>query len=391
MMIQFQTQVEYYENKIPVNIQIFITRGLFSLTTTSEISEIRQNLVLKLPVILKKKSIAYSKLKLRISSNLPQKISKVIDIHKLESPIVSAVCDALTDSTQVQQNYPSKNLSLTPELKLTKPNLNQNQSKIRRTNLKFAAATINILQSQDISAIYMVSSQALSLSIAKYYKIKYCPNLFIFNFYKHPELINTLAIFLEAYTDRKQKIALIGIENLSTSRQETLFQLVKDRISSCLFLIKPCRCGNFLNNNKQCLCHSLIRSKNLDALSGELISAIDFNISFFESNSKPGTIISDFFYTTLSDQLFDMESFQDKHLLSINICPYIKSYIEDLYSCFNLQPSLVKSLVRFACILAYLRGRHELLFSDIFDVINLQSNWYKYAKHSEFIQHRPMA
>ena len=63
MMIQFQTQVEYYENKIPVKIQVFVSRGLHSLSTTNEISEIRSNLSVKIPVFLKKRSIAYSKLK----------------------------------------------------------------------------------------------------------------------------------------------------------------------------------------------------------------------------------------------------------------------------------------------------------------------------------------
>ena len=390
MMIQFQTQVEYYENKIPVNIQIFITRGLFSLTTTSELSDIRANLSLKLPVILKKKSIAYSKLKIRISSTLSQRISKVIDIHKLEHPIASAISDFLSEDKEVSKTYTASRLSLSQR---KTPNSNYSSTpkqKLPKANLTFACQTIRILQSQNISAMYLVTTQKLALILAQIYKKEIEPNLLIFNFYKNPESIMTLGVFLHEHTSVNHKLAFIGIENLPKTRQESLYQFIKDRISNCLFFMKPCRCGNFLNNNKQCLCHSLIRSKSLDSLSGELISALDFNISFFESNSNPGMVISDFFYTTITDQALALESINPSCLDSIQISSYLQLYIEDLYTTFNLQPSLVKSLIKFSCFLAYLRGRSELLFADIFDVINLQANWYKYAKNSEFIQHRPL-
>jgi len=387
-MIQFQTQVEYYENKIPVNIQIFITRGLFSLTTTSELSDIRANLSLKLPVILKKKSIAYSKLKIRISSDLPPRLVKYIDAHMLESPIASAICDSLTGKDSLRSYYNPSHLKLNNDSHEKAPISFIKNSK---HNLDFAVTTINLLQVQKISAIYFVDTQDLGLSISLEYKDRYSPKIFIFNLYKNPEIINSLSVFLPHFLNIDQKLIFIGLENLPKTKQETLFQLIKNNIKNCIFFIKPCRCGNFLNNNKQCVCHSLVRSKNLDTLSGELISALDFNINFFESSSKSGLIISDFFYTTIMDNLEDLDGFNTKGLDSISISSYLKTYIEDLYTTFQLTPDLIKSIVRFACILAFLRGRDELLFSDIFDVINLQSNWYKYAKNSKFIQHRPLA
>lgn len=386
MMIQFQTQVEYYENKIPVKIQIFITRGLYTLSTTNEISEIRSNLSVKIPVFLKRRSIAYSKLKLRISTDLSPKIAKLVDLYTLESPIASALQHALSESQCVQRFYPQAYLSLDSQKHQILMATNKH-----KYDLEIACAIINLFLKHSISTIYLVDNQELSLLLAKAYKSKYSKSTFIFNFYKNPEIINSLFIFLKTYQTSSHKLAFIGIENLPKQKQETLYQIIKHSIQDCLFFVKPCRCGNFLNNNKQCLCHSLIRSKNMDCLSGELISALDFNISFFESNSKSGMVITDFFYTTMINQLLDLENLTHKQLSTIYISTYLKSYIEDLYTNFHLQPSLIKSLVTFACILAYLRGRNELIFADLFDVINLQSNWYKYAKNSEFIQHRPLA
>ena len=129
----------------------------------------------------------------------------------------------------------------------------------------------------------------------------------------------------------------------------------------------------------------------MDNLSGELISAIDFTVNLFESNTQKGLIVSDFFFTTLADNIQDLNKITHKDLESIYICSFLQSYLEDLYSTFDVPKPLIKSLVTFSSILAYLRGRNELLFGDIFDVINLQSNWYKYAKDSKFIQHRPLA
>jgi len=387
MMIQFQTQVEYYENKIPVKIQIFVTRGLYNLSTTNEISELRSNLSLKIPVFIKKRSIAYSKLRLRISTDLSPKIAKLVDLYTLESPIASALQHALSEGHCVQSFYPQGYLTLDSQ----KHQVAISQNNKHKYNLELACSIMKLFMKHSISTIYLVDSQELSLLLAKTYMSKHAKFTFIFNFYKNPEIINSLCVFLQAYQTSNHKLAFIGVENLPKQRQETLYQTIKNSIPNCLFFIKPCRCGNFLNNNKQCLCHSLIRSRNMDSLSGELISALDFNISFFESNSKSGMVVSDFFYTTMIDQLFDLENLTHKQLSTIHISTYLQSYIEDLYTNFHLQPSLIKSLVKFACILAYLRGRDELIFADLFDVINLQSNWYKYAKNSEFIQHRPLA
>ncbi len=388
MMIQFQTQVEFYENHIPVQVQIFITRGLFALTTTSELNEIRSNLTLKLPVLLKRHKIACSKLKIRISTNLPIQIAKCVNLYTLESPIIKSIIDQLSSDLSNDNYYKPATVSLS----------NQTQGVERYTpeitpdlNLQFALSTLNLLQKFELKSIFLVDSQHLSLALAKSFKSLCHPQTFIFNFYKYPDLINHLVYFFKFFNSHTIKYSFIGIENLTKFKQETLYQLVKNNLKNCLFFIKPCRCGNFMNNCKQCVCHSLIRSRNMDNLSGELISAIDFTVNFFESSTQKGLIVSDFFFTTLADNVQDLDKITHKDLESIYICSFLQSYIEDLYSTFDVPKPLIKSLVTFSSILAYLRGRDELLFGDIFDVINLQSNWYKYAKDSKFIQHRPLA
>jgi len=388
MMIQFQTQVEFYENYIPVQVQIFISRGLFSLTTTSELNEIRSNLTLKLPVILKRKKIAYSQFKIRISTNLPIQIAKCVNLYTLESPIIKSIVDNLSSDPHGQSYYKPAIVSLSTQDSTIEGNIQEHSPDL---NLQYALSTLNLLQNFELISIFLVDSQHLSLALSKSFKSVYHSQTFIFNFYKYPDLINHLLFFLKFYGSNEMKYSFIGIENLTKFKQETLYQIVKNNLKNCLFFIKPCRCGNFLNNCKQCVCHSLIRSRNMDNLSGELISAIDFTVNLFESNTQKGLVVSDFFFTTLADNIQDLNKITHKDLESIYICSFLQSYLEDLYSTFDVPKPLIKSLVTFSSILAYLRGRNELLFGDIFDVINLQSNWYKYAKDSKFIQHRPLA
>jgi len=416
MISSFKTHLDFYGNQIPISISISVTKGLFTVATTANLLPIKQDLLVKLPVILRSQKIATSRLKFRISAKFPPATSSNLDLKELELPILLQIyrlCKGL-DQTPI---LPHGSLSLEGHV-ASGPCKNQNfqciaGSKSVNCDASFTPSSPQSQKQQEkalacpmtIFALLQVKYHIPILYLSPDYSIsKIFANrlvaitraqvdskVFCFDFTNNSLSAQKIFKFLKSTDLKSALVIILGLENLSSSGMAELSSLFTIAPTSFVLISKPCRCGRFLSNQDRCFCHSLVRTRVMDSLPGEVLSRVNFAIHLKPSTNGEDRIRSDFLFNSVSDSIQELTQFLGSKDLSqqVEVSDDLHNYFYTLQAEHSLSDEFIRQLRLLSLQSAFLKGNSKALFADLLDVFSLQSNYFAYAQPSGFIHHRP--
>jgi len=428
MIHSFKTAVEVFDNQIPVNIEVSITKALHSVVLDKSLTPQRANLSLKIPMWLKHINLAYSKYRIRLSTDLSANLAHCLDLSQLELPIALGIA-AILQKKQLNKQLPAGRVQMSGQIissslrpgvtlselligsylqNLATPPIGSpiphsgpmpairsraglSQQGIDCHSLKSPSSVLFMLFDKlKLNCLWFAPSRKVQQDFVSQlindFPENYKDKVFIFDFYRYSKSIKPIICLLEQIAESKPKVFCFGIHCLSSPDLETLYQVAKKSKLDLNYFMQPCRCGNFLACLHRCSCHTLVRTRNLDSIPGSVLKAFELAVSIYTSKYNPNLIVNNFLYNCTQDYLdFFLEFIQKPATQKLMVPIWIQQLLKAKSLQLDLPPGYFCKLSELAAVYAMAKKPEPMSLMDFKDIFLFQANWYKYARSVEYI------
>jgi hypothetical protein len=428
MIHSFKTAVQVFDNQILVNIEISITKALHSVILDKSLTPQRANLSLKIPMWLKHIGLAYSKYRIRLSTDLSTNLANCLDLSQLELPIALGIA-AILQKKQLNKQLPAGRVQMSGQITSSslKPGTKLSQLligsylqslspppigyPIKSLDPSAPSDTMQSLSKQAVASHHLKSPSSVLFMLLDKLKLNclwfapsrkvqqdfvsqlindfpenYKDKVFIFDFYRYSKSIKPIICLLEQIADSKPKVFCFGIHCLSSPDLETLYQVAKKSKLNLSYFMQPCRCGNFLACLHRCSCHTLVRTRNLDGIPGSVLKAFPLAVSIYTSKYNPNLIVNNFLHNCTQDYLDFFLEFIRRPVTQKLIVPiWIQQLLRAKSLQLDLPPEYFCKLSELAAVYAMAKKPEPMSLMDFKDIFLFQANWYKYARSVEYI------